>query len=194
MNLAARLARALRVPAPATLLADDLDPHEFTDAAPAAVLVGVVDHRDGPSLLLTKRNARMRTHAGQVAFPGGRIDPGETPIEAALREAHEELALDPADARLVGTLDPYVTGTGFIVTPVLAILPPDLALVANEAEVDHWFEAPFYHLLDPAHARQEEAAWQGRQRRYWRIDYENYDIWGATAAMIVNLSRRLASA
>ncbi|WP_343346338.1 CoA pyrophosphatase [Sphingomicrobium sp. XHP0239] len=193
MSLSARLARALRVPAPATLLAADLDPDEFPDASPAAVLVGVIDREDRPALLLTKRNAAMRTHAGQVAFPGGRIDAGETPIEAALREANEELALDPATPRLVGTLDPYITGTGFIVTPVLAILPPDLPLVANEAEVDHWFEAPFDHLLDPAHAREEEAAWQGRMRRYWRIDYEDYDIWGATAAMIVNLSRRLAA-
>ena len=193
MDLADRLARALRVTAPPTLLADDLDPGEIGDAAPAAVLVAVVDRPGAPGLLLTRRNASMRNHAGQVAFPGGRIDSGETPVEAALREAEEELALDPAAARLVGTLDPYVTGTAFIVTPVLAIVPPDLPLVPAPAEVDAIFEAPLADLLDPQRWREEQAPWQGRVRRYWRIDYEGHDIWGATAAMIVNLARRLAT-
>ena len=192
MTLADRLAAALRAPVPTSEAMDDLDLHEMPEARAAAVLVGVVD-RPEPTLLLTRRNPDMRTHAGQVAFPGGRIDAGETPVEAALREAQEEVALDPALPRIVGTLDPYLTGTAFIVTPVLAILPPDLPLVASEAEVDHWFEAPLDLLADPERHVREEAVWRGRKRRYWRIDYENYDIWGATAAMIVTLSRRLAA-
>ena len=192
MSLADRLAAALARPSPSRIiLEDDLDPHELSDTTKAAVLVPVVD-RPAPGLLLTQRNAVMRSHAGQVSFPGGKIDAGETPVEAALREAAEEIALDPAQARLVGTLEPYVTGTGYVVTPVLAIIPPDLPLVASEVEVDHWFEAPLDHVIDPAFHREEEATWQGRKRRYWRIDYKDYDLWGATAAMIVNLSRRLA--
>ncbi|MCM8556450.1 CoA pyrophosphatase [Sphingomicrobium sediminis] len=195
MPLYDRLRAALDRPTGRALLHGDLDPDETPDATPAAVLVPItyrhVDTVPGPGFILTKRNANMRNHAGQVSFPGGRIDSGETAVEAALREAEEEIALPRDKVKLVGAMDPYVTGTGFHVLPVIGLVEPDLPLVANEAEVDHWFEVPMGHLLDPKHHREEEVLYKGRQRRYWRIDYQDYDIWGATAAMIVNLSRRL---
>ncbi|MCJ7420566.1 CoA pyrophosphatase [Sphingomicrobium astaxanthinifaciens] len=191
MSLYDRLAAALARPAPDLTRAADLDPHEWPEARPAAVLVPVVERAHDPGILLTRRNAAMRTHAGQVSFPGGRIDPGEDAVAAALREAEEEIALPRADVRLVGAFDAYVTGTGYVVTPVLGLVPPDLPLVPNPAEVEQLFEVPMRVLLDPARQREEESAWRGRQRRYWRIHYRDYDIWGATAAMIVNLTRRL---
>ncbi|WP_265562067.1 CoA pyrophosphatase [Sphingomicrobium arenosum] len=193
MNLHDRLVAALARPDPGSLLEADLDPHEWPDARPAAVLVPVVDRPHAPGILLTRRNAAMRTHAGQVSFPGGRLDPGEDAEAAALREAQEEIALAPADVRLVGRFEQYVTGTGYVVTPLVGILPPDLPLAPNPAEVDELFEVPMDLLLDPARQREEELTWRGRKRRYWRIDYQDYDIWGATAAMIVNLTRRLSS-
>ena len=178
------------------MLKADLDPDEWPDATDAAVLVAVTDRpttADGPGLILTRRNGRMRTHAGQVAFPGGRIDANESAIEAALREAEEEIALPRATPRIVGTMDDYVTGTGYHVTPVLAVIPPDLDFSANPAEVDHWFEVPLSVIADPARRSEEQAEYKGRTRSYWRIHYRDYDIWGATAAMIVNLARRLSS-
>lgn len=192
MSLEARLRAALERPAPQLWEHDDLDAHEWGETTEAAVLVPVTD-RPSPGLILTVRHAGMRKHAGQVAFPGGRIDPGEDAQMAALREAQEELGIDPAHVQPLGELDRYRTGTGFCVTPILSILPPDLPLVPQPTEVDDWFEAPLDRLLDPAHHLLEEADWKGRRRRYWRIDYEERYIWGATAAMIVNLSKRLGA-
>jgi 8-oxo-dGTP pyrophosphatase MutT (NUDIX family) len=126
-----------------------------------------------------------------VAFPGGRIDPGETAIDAALREASEEVLLDPAAVEVVGTIEPYRTVTGFVVTPVLGVVPPDLALKPHEDEVADWFEAPLEFVLDPKNQRQASALFQGQTRHYYEIIWNERRIWGATAAMIVNLSRRL---
>lgn len=190
MNLYDRLAAALAQPLETPVLEADLDPHEWPEAKPAAVLVAITE-RERPGLLLTRRNPAMRTHAGQVSFPGGRLDPGEDAVAAALREAEEEIALPRDRVRLVGNLEDYVTGTGYVVTPLVGVVPPDLDLTPNPAEVDALFEAPLDHILDPARQREEELTWRGRQRRYWRIDYSDHDIWGATAAMIVNLTRRL---
>jgi 8-oxo-dGTP pyrophosphatase MutT (NUDIX family) len=133
----------------------------------------------------------MRTHAGQIAFPGGRLDAGEDAVSAALREAHEEILLDPGAVDLVGSLDPYRTVTGYVVTPVLGVVPPDLPLEPHEHEVAELFEAPLDYLLDPANHGRESALFQGRQRHYYVIHWNGRRIWGATAAMIVNLSRRL---
>lgn len=189
MSLEFRLRAALAAPSPGGT-GDDLDPHEFETVTPAAVLVPVV-RRARPGLILTVRHGELRTHAGQVAFPGGRIDPGEGPEEAALREAWEELALPAKAVDLVGPLDPYLTGSGFRVTPVVGLVNPDLPLEPNPGEVEDWFEAPLDRLLDPAHHHREMAEWKGRMRHYWRIDYEGHNIWGATAGMIVALSRRM---
>ena len=191
MNLVDRIIAALDGPPPADLLAGDLIEGEETLGSPAAVLVAITD-RPSPGLILTQRHADMRTHAGQVAFPGGRIDDGETPCEAALREAHEELALDPAHVRILGQADPYRTVTGFAVIPIVALVPPDLALVANPAEVEDWFEAPLDFVLDPINQQRMTAEFQGRTRHYYQINWQERRIWGATAAMLVNLARRIA--
>jgi 8-oxo-dGTP pyrophosphatase MutT (NUDIX family) len=156
----------------------------------AAVLMAVTD-KDVPGLLLTVRREHMRTHAGQIAFPGGRVEPGEEPVAAALREAEEEIALDTAAVELVGMIEPYRTVTGYVVTPVLGVVAPGLPLTPHEEEVADVFEAPLGFVLDPANQRRERALFQGRERHYYEIVWNGRRIWGATAAMIVNLSRRL---
>ena len=158
----------------------------------AAVLIAVVD-RAVPTLLLTRRTQHLRRHAGQVAFPGGRIDPEDaSPVAAALREAHEEVALDPRHVTVVGTTDLYETGTGYSITPVLGVIPAGLPLIAAPDEVAEVFEVDFEHVLDPANHQARTGEWQGKPRRFYVIAADGYEIWGATAAMIVNLSRRLA--
>jgi 8-oxo-dGTP pyrophosphatase MutT (NUDIX family) len=142
-------------------------------------------------VILTVRREHMRTHAGQVAFPGGRIDPGEDPTAAALREAHEELLLDPESVDVVGTLEPYRTVTGYIVTAVIGVIPPDPRLTPHEHEVAEWFEAPLDHLLDPRNQLHRTALFEGEERHYYEILWNRRRIWGATAAIMVNLARRL---
>lgn len=157
----------------------------------AAVLIAVTE-RERPGALLIHRPLTMRRHGGQVGFPGGVIDPGEDAITAALREADEELGITPAAVRVIGPSDPYRTGTGYDVTPVLGIIPADLPLRPNPAEVDSWFEAPLDVLLDPANHQSRSAMWQGARRDYLSIEWREHQIWGVTAAIIANLSRRIA--
>ena len=190
MTLAERLGRALAIPASQPLLPGDMIEAEGGDMIPAAVLVAITD-REQPGVILTVRREHMRTHAGQVAFPGGRVDPGETIEQAALREAEEEIGLSPSDVRIVGAIEPYRTVTSYLVTPIVGVIPPDLALFPHEHEVADWFEAPLSHLLDPERQLRQSAMFQGRERHYYEIIWEGRRIWGATAAMIVNLSRRL---
>jgi len=142
-------------------------------------------------VILTVRREHMRTHAGQIAFPGGRLDPGEDTVEAALREAQEEIGLDPAKVDVIRELDPYRTVTSYIITPVVGVVPPDLPLEPHEHEVADWFEAPLAFILDPANQHRQSALFQGRTRHYYEIVWNGRRIWGATAAVIVNLSRRL---
>ena len=197
MTLIERLTAALTAADASTpeLLAGDLSALELEGAPPAtaaAVLVAVTD-RPEPGVILTQRTEHLRRHAGQVAFPGGRIDPEDADaVAAALREAEEEIALDPTLVSVIGAIDRYRTGTGFDVTPVLGVIPPDLPLVGAEAEVADVFEVPLAFILDPANHQARSAPWQGRTRHYHQIEWGNRRIWGATAAMIVNLSRRLA--
>ena len=160
------------------------------EPTPAAVLIAVTD-RPEPGVILTQRPRGMRDHPGQVAFPGGKLEAGEDAITAALREADEELAMPPDAVRVVGETDLYQTGTGFIVTPVLAVVPPDLPLVPHPSEVAAWFEAPLALLLEEDAWEQHEAFWRGATRRYLEMDYSGFRIWGVTAAIIANLSRRL---
>jgi len=190
MSLADRLRTDLARPSSSPPLESDLAEMLTEANVPAAVMVAVTD-RPEPGVILTVRREDMRTHAGQVAFPGGRIDDGEDAVAAALREAWEEIGLDPAEAEVVGEIDPYRTVTGFIVTPVLAVVMPDQALSPHEHEVADWFEAPLRFVLDPGNQQLKSALFQGRERHYYEIVWNHRRIWGATAAMIVNLSRRL---
>jgi 8-oxo-dGTP pyrophosphatase MutT (NUDIX family) len=193
MSLAARLREALergRQRRPILLEGDVLEGAEG-DLMPAAVLVAVVD-RPLPTVILTERPKTMRKHPGQISFPGGRIDPGDDgPVAAALREAEEEIALPRDSVQLVGVADVYRTITGFQVTPVVGVVPPGLPLKPQPGEVAAMFEAPLDYLLDPRHQIVRRVEWQGRERCYYEIEWEGRRIWGATAAMIVNLSRRL---
>lgn len=163
--------------------------------ADAAVLIAVTDRADedgGPGVILTRRPTTMRDHPGQVAFPGGKLEPEEDAIEAALREAEEELALGREHVNLIGPTDRYQTGTGFDVTPVLGVVPPDLPLQPDPREVESWFEAPLGLLMDERNWTEQSVFWRGAQRRYLEMDHAGYRIWGVTAAIIMNLSRRLA--
>ena len=190
MSLAGRIRSSLAAPPAEPLLEGDLPAIRGQATIPAAVLIAITD-RPKPGVILTVRREHLRTPAGQIAFPGGRVDPGEDSVHAALREAREELALDPARVTVAGSLEAYRTVTGYAVTPVIGIVPPDLSLAPHDEEVADWFEAPLAHLLDPANRRLETAVLAGLERRYWQIEWNGRKIWGATAAMIVNLSRRL---
>jgi len=190
LNLADRLRAALAAPALDPPLEGDLPEQRANATVPAAVLIAVTDRPD-PGLILTTRREHLRTHAGQIAFPGGRIDPGEDAVAAALREAHEELLLEPGLVEPIGRIEEYRTVTGFVVTPVLGVIPPNLTLEPHEHEVAGWFEAPLDFLLDPDNQHQRSALFQGRTRHYYEIIWKDHRIWGVTAAIIVNLSRRL---
>ena len=190
VTLAERLRASLALDPREGLLAGDLIEGAPDAGRAAAVLVAITD-RSEPGVLLTVRRDHMRNHAGQVSFPGGRLDPGEDAFAAALREAEEEIGLPPERVDLWGAADAYRTVTGFAVTPVIGLIPPDLPLAPHEHEVAEWFEAPLSFLLDPANQQRMSAEYQGRTRLYYQIDWQDRRIWGATAAMLVNLTRRL---
>jgi 8-oxo-dGTP pyrophosphatase MutT (NUDIX family) len=158
---------------------------------PAAVLVPVV-LGEPSSVLLTKRNERLNRHAGQVSFPGGRIDVTDTDATAAaLREAEEEIALDPADVEVVGPLGDFLTGTGFRITPVVGLLPPGLRFRPQPSEVDSVFELPIDVMLDPDAPKRERQERNGIMRDVWVWPHPEHYIWGATAAILVHLAERL---
>ena len=159
---------------------------------PAAVLVGIVDRAAGPQVILTKRSPRLRHHPGQIAFPGGKVDPGDADaVSAALREASEEAGLDPALVQVMGTLPAHETVTGFAVTPVLARIDPAFRPVAEAGEVDEVFTAPLAHVLDRGRYRVESRLWRGEVRRYYAVPYGPYYIWGATARILRALADRM---
>ena len=177
---------------------------KFSERAPAdaAVLVPLVQHDDGLSVLLTQRTAHLPTHAGQIAFPGGKVDAQDSGVHAAaLRETHEEVGLHPRHVEVIGQLPVYITGTGFHVTPVVALVQPPFELTPNPGEVDAVFEVPLAFLMNPAHHRRHAMDWQGRQRQWFSMPYlqtlpEASDpverfIWGATAGMLRNFYRFL---
>lgn len=169
----------------------ELDDHAPDQLTPAAVLVPVTDRAE-PGVILTQRTATLRRHPGQVAFPGGRVDPADADsVAAALREAEEEIGLPPSAVDVAGVADRYRTVTGFEVTPVVGVVPPDLPLTPHEAEVASVFEVPLAFLLDSSNHVPAHMDWRGRRRDYWEITWDGRRIWGATAAMIVNLARRL---
>jgi 8-oxo-dGTP pyrophosphatase MutT (NUDIX family) len=162
-------------------------------ARPAAVLAPIVARDDGLFLLLTQRASHLSDHSGQIAFPGGKIEPGESPRDAALREAEEEIGLSRARVQILGCLDPYQTSTGFRVFPLVGLARPPLDLSVNGREVADVFETPLSFLMDEANHQRHFRQWQGRRRQFYAMPHENRYIWGATAGMIRNLYERLYS-
>ena len=158
----------------------------------AAVLVPVVFREDGPVLVLTQRAANLRDHSGQIALPGGKIDPDDPgPADAALREADEEIGLASGDVRVLGYLDPYLSGTAFLVTPVIGLVAPDARFRPNPAEVAEVFEVPLPVLMDGQRYFLRSRAWQGRERWFYALTFGERLIWGVTAGILNNLRERL---
>lgn len=176
----------------------DLNPELWLDAehpvpelTPAAVLVGIVA-REPLTLLLTQRAATLSKHAGQIAFPGGRIDPGDaTPADAALREAEEEIGLAAEFITPLGFLDTYRTGTGYAIAPLVALIRPGFTLRLQEGEVAEAFEVPLAYLMDLQNHETHTKIWQGAERRFYAMPYEDRYIWGATAGILKNMHERL---
>jgi 8-oxo-dGTP pyrophosphatase MutT (NUDIX family) len=161
------------------------------DLVPAAVLVPIIDAPE-PRLLLTVRHAGLRKHAGQIAFPGGRRDPeDESLIHTALREAEEEVGLPRDKVDVIGPTGQFWTGTGYEITPIIAVIPEGLTLIPHEAEVSGIFEVPLSHLFETANHVAHSTMYQGELMKYHEIQWQDYRIWGATAGMIVKLGRRL---
>jgi 8-oxo-dGTP pyrophosphatase MutT (NUDIX family) len=160
---------------------------------PAGVLVAIWDQPGGARLILTKRSSHLKHHPGQIAFAGGKVDPGDDgPMGAALREAWEEIGLPPDRVQVVGSLPPHETVTGFLVTPVLGFVSGDFEPVPEAGEVEEVFTVPLSHVLDPANFRVERRRWRGTWRRYYAVPYGPYYIWGATARILRGLADRVA--
>ena len=158
----------------------------------AAVLIPVVDHRDGASVILTKRTETLRSHAGQIAFPGGRIDLTDpTPEYAALRETEEEIGLSPDEVEVVGRMPDYVSGSGFRIAPILSVVKPGFHLTINQDEVDDAFEVPLAFLMDPANHNRDSRIWQEQERYFYTMPFGERYIWGVTAGIIRTLYERL---
>ena len=172
----------------------DLNPDFFIEPQsfrPAAVLAPIVKHESGWTLLLTERASHLNSHAGQIAFPGGRLEEGETPLQAALRETEEEIGLARDYVEPLGRFDPWETGTGFNIAPIVGFVRPGFRLTPDPGEVASVFEVPFEFLMNEAHHERREAEWQGRVRHYYAMAYKDREIWGATAGMIRALYERL---
>jgi 8-oxo-dGTP pyrophosphatase MutT (NUDIX family) len=158
---------------------------------PAAVLIPLIAGPE-PLLLFTRRTERLARHAGQVAFPGGRVEPGDaSPLQTALRETAEETGIAPSQVAVAGYLPSYRTGTGFDIQPVVGVLPPGLTYAPDPAEVAAIFEVPLAFFRDPANRRRETREWNGQQRSFYAFSHGGHEIWGATAAIIVDLVSRI---
>ncbi|MDA8544331.1 CoA pyrophosphatase [Alphaproteobacteria bacterium] len=178
-------------------LNDDLNQAEIEemtkDLRLAAVLVPLVEHADEPSILLTRRADHLEKHSGQVAFPGGKVEDSDaTPIAAALRETEEEIGLDASHIEIAGVLDTYQTGTGFLILPVVGFVKPGFTLTPDKNEVADVFEVPAHIALSTQNWKTDSGEWKGRMWNFYSMDYQGYNIWGATAGMLMHMSRRIA--
>ena len=160
---------------------------------PAAVLLPIIS-RAVPTVLFTRRTATLSKHAGQVSFPGGRVDDDDlSPLEAALRETHEEVGITSNFISVAGFMEGYETGTGFAILPVVGVLHDGFALTPEPSEVAEIFEVPLAFLLDPRNCERRSAEWQGRKREFYAFNYGSHYIWGATAAILVNFAQKLTA-
>jgi 8-oxo-dGTP pyrophosphatase MutT (NUDIX family) len=193
MDVVELRARLKRAPATYAVYGDDGTEGRAAASTVAAVLVPIVVHPQGLTLLLTQRTTHLRSHSGQVAFPGGRAEPGDASHEfTALRETEEEIGLTPAAVEILARLPDYRTRTGYVVTPVIGLLTPPLVLKPDPREVAEVFEVPLDFLRDERNCQRRTREFQGQTVGYYVFEYQDRVIWGATAGMLVNLNRMLA--
>ena len=182
-----------RAPPPSSVYGDDDVERQVWAVTPASVLVPIVTHAEGLTVLFTQRTAQLRAHSGQVSFPGGRAEPGDaSPEFTALRETQEEIGLAPGRVEVIARMPEYLTRTGYRVTPVVGLVAPPLELAPDSREVAEAFEVPLAFLLDPANHQRETRELAGKQVGFWVMQYGERRIWGATAGMLMNLYRMLA--
>ena len=167
------------------------DADALANAKPAAVLIGFINRESTTHVLLTQRADALRNHSGQVAFPGGRLDAGETPLAAALRETHEEVGISPEHIQPFGAMPAYLSGTGYLIHPILAELSSNIVLTLNPAEVSEAFEVPLAFLLDASNHQTQSRVWNGQTRYFYAMPYHQRYIWGVTAGIIRALYERL---
>ena len=180
------------LPAPSTTVVVNDEGAADTGLTPAAVLFPIVLRGAGHTVLLTQRTAHLRDHAGQISFPGGRVEAADaSPVETALRETEEEIGLDRRHVDVLGFLPQYRTGTGFSVTPVVGLVHPPFELKLDAFEVAEAFEVPLDFLLDPGNHQRHSMHYRGALRHFHAMPYQDYFIWGATAGMIRSLTERL---
>ncbi|GAB4534488.1 MAG: CoA pyrophosphatase [Roseibium sp.] len=190
MRLDAASARADGTETGDHILNPTLGPYARWDGPPrdAAVLIGILDRGGDPSVVLTQRTGHLTSHAGQVAFPGGKIDPTDDgPVAAALREADEEIGLTPERVEPLGSLAPYLTGSGYRVVPVVGVIRGETPFRPNPDEVEAVFEVPLRFLMDPANHQKRSRDWQGKPRYFYAMPYGERYIWGVTAGIIRSL-------
>ena len=193
LDVAGLRERLKRTPPASSVYGDDDAGRESAGVIVVVVLVPLVDHPPGLTVIFTRRTAHLKAHSGQVSFPGGRAEPEDpTPEFTALREAQEEIGLAIERVEVLARLPDYHTRTGFRVTPVVGLVTPPLALVPDPREVEEVFEVPLAFLLDPGNHRRETRELQGRTVGYYVMRYGTHTIWGATAGMLMNLYRHLA--